>query len=373
MRMGKGYFWKSRGKRTTASHCSPSLPDRRPTQSTAKLSATAAPAGPRPTPQPRAPSAPVLTLVQLHKGGVGVQLLLAIPRVRQERLHARRHREPRGRPTRVRGRPPATTAQRHPRARPPAHTAEPAPPPRNRPRCGRGLGTPPFFHRQSERREGGAARSCCPMRERRCVWRVGRWREFGTAPPVRGLLAMLCRAVLRRAAGHREYRVYRALGASVRGVRTAVGSGECGTRALGLPDRRVRCSHGPLVSFQVSLHRFPCSISWTAISAAEKMITSPTEKSECPSLPSAAAFLQVRPRAGMSRCVGSSVHSFLLNVSRSFGRVWCSCELVTGNVCLHVLHAESWGPLGQNSGVLYSGCAMGLLQNRRLSQIAKDP
>lgn len=31
MRMGNGYFWKSLGKRTTASHCSPSLPDLRPT------------------------------------------------------------------------------------------------------------------------------------------------------------------------------------------------------------------------------------------------------------------------------------------------------------------------------------------------------
>lgn len=30
MRMGNGYFWKSLGKRTTASHCSPSLPDLRP-------------------------------------------------------------------------------------------------------------------------------------------------------------------------------------------------------------------------------------------------------------------------------------------------------------------------------------------------------
>lgn len=30
MRMGKGYFWKSLGKRTTASHCSPSLQDLRP-------------------------------------------------------------------------------------------------------------------------------------------------------------------------------------------------------------------------------------------------------------------------------------------------------------------------------------------------------
>lgn len=30
MRIGNGYFWKSLGKRTTASHCSPSLPDLRP-------------------------------------------------------------------------------------------------------------------------------------------------------------------------------------------------------------------------------------------------------------------------------------------------------------------------------------------------------
>lgn len=30
MRMGKGYFWKSLGKRTTASHCSPSLQDLKP-------------------------------------------------------------------------------------------------------------------------------------------------------------------------------------------------------------------------------------------------------------------------------------------------------------------------------------------------------
>lgn len=30
MRMGKGYFWKSLGKSTTASHCSPSFPDRNP-------------------------------------------------------------------------------------------------------------------------------------------------------------------------------------------------------------------------------------------------------------------------------------------------------------------------------------------------------
>lgn len=32
MRIGKGYFWKSLGKRTTASHCSPSLPDLRPSE-----------------------------------------------------------------------------------------------------------------------------------------------------------------------------------------------------------------------------------------------------------------------------------------------------------------------------------------------------
>ncbi|TNN76147.1 hypothetical protein EYF80_013678 [Liparis tanakae] len=31
MRMGNGYFWKSLGKSTTASHCSPSLTDRSPT------------------------------------------------------------------------------------------------------------------------------------------------------------------------------------------------------------------------------------------------------------------------------------------------------------------------------------------------------
>lgn len=30
MRMGKGYFWKSLGKSTTASHCSPSFPDLNP-------------------------------------------------------------------------------------------------------------------------------------------------------------------------------------------------------------------------------------------------------------------------------------------------------------------------------------------------------
>lgn len=30
MRMGKGYFWKSLGNKTTASHCSPSFPDRNP-------------------------------------------------------------------------------------------------------------------------------------------------------------------------------------------------------------------------------------------------------------------------------------------------------------------------------------------------------
>lgn len=30
MRIGKGYFWKSFGNSTTASHCSPSLPDRKP-------------------------------------------------------------------------------------------------------------------------------------------------------------------------------------------------------------------------------------------------------------------------------------------------------------------------------------------------------
>lgn len=30
MRMGKGYFWKSLGKSTTASHCSPIFPDRNP-------------------------------------------------------------------------------------------------------------------------------------------------------------------------------------------------------------------------------------------------------------------------------------------------------------------------------------------------------
>lgn len=30
IRMGKGYFWKSLGNKTTASHCSPSFPDRNP-------------------------------------------------------------------------------------------------------------------------------------------------------------------------------------------------------------------------------------------------------------------------------------------------------------------------------------------------------
>ena len=30
IRMGKGYFWKSLGNSTTASHCSPSFPDRSP-------------------------------------------------------------------------------------------------------------------------------------------------------------------------------------------------------------------------------------------------------------------------------------------------------------------------------------------------------
>jgi hypothetical protein len=30
MRIGKGYFWKSLGNSTTASHCSPSLPDLNP-------------------------------------------------------------------------------------------------------------------------------------------------------------------------------------------------------------------------------------------------------------------------------------------------------------------------------------------------------
>lgn len=30
MRMGNGYFWKSLGNKTTASHCSPSFPDRNP-------------------------------------------------------------------------------------------------------------------------------------------------------------------------------------------------------------------------------------------------------------------------------------------------------------------------------------------------------
>lgn len=30
MRIGKGYFWKSFGNSTTASHCSPNLPDRKP-------------------------------------------------------------------------------------------------------------------------------------------------------------------------------------------------------------------------------------------------------------------------------------------------------------------------------------------------------
>lgn len=30
MRIGKGYFWKSLGKSTTASHCSPNFPDRNP-------------------------------------------------------------------------------------------------------------------------------------------------------------------------------------------------------------------------------------------------------------------------------------------------------------------------------------------------------
>lgn len=34
MRIGNGYFWKSLGKRTTASHCSPSLPDLRPSEKT---------------------------------------------------------------------------------------------------------------------------------------------------------------------------------------------------------------------------------------------------------------------------------------------------------------------------------------------------
>lgn len=179
MRMGKGYFWKSRGKRTTASHCSPSLPDRRPTQSTTTLTATAAPAGPRPTPQPRAAPAPGLTLVQLHEGGVGVQLLLAVPRVRQERLPARRHREPRDRPARAHAQSPS----RHTGPAAPAHS-----PARANSRAGLpSLPQAEGGHRpgprlssaaQSERREGGAARTGRPMREQRCVWRVGRWREF---------------------------------------------------------------------------------------------------------------------------------------------------------------------------------------------------
>lgn len=155
MRMGKGYFWKSRGKRTTASHCSPSLPDRRPTQSTTTLTATAAPAGPRPTPQPRAAPAPGLTLVQLHEGGVGVQLLLAVPRVSQERLPARRHREPRDRPprTRTRSRPSATPAQRRLRAPPRAPTAAQASLPCHRPRVGTGRGpaSPPPPNPSGER------------------------------------------------------------------------------------------------------------------------------------------------------------------------------------------------------------------------------
>lgn len=36
MRIGNGYFWKSLGKRTTASHCSPSLPDLRPVKNIKK-------------------------------------------------------------------------------------------------------------------------------------------------------------------------------------------------------------------------------------------------------------------------------------------------------------------------------------------------
>lgn len=36
IRIGNGYFWKSLGKRTTASHCSPSLPDLRPMEKKAQ-------------------------------------------------------------------------------------------------------------------------------------------------------------------------------------------------------------------------------------------------------------------------------------------------------------------------------------------------
>lgn len=168
------------------------------------------------------------------------------------------------------------------------------------PATGRGwapAGTPPLLRRpiRAERGRCGAHRSSNEGAEMRLAGRsvAGVW----CATPVRGLLAMLCRALLLRAAGHREYREYCAPGAAVQGARTAVGSGVCGPLALRLPDRGVRCSPGPLVSFQVSPHRFPCSISWMAIGAVGKMITSPTEKLECPSRPSAAAFLRVRPHA----------------------------------------------------------------------------
>lgn len=145
MRIGKGYFWKSLGKRTTASHCSPSLPDLRPKQDnndycryrcsfvarsflyppgrppysgtkqrsqplgtegldgTAPHSAaagrerapTALTAAPAPLPRPATTSSPPgLTFVQLHEGGVGVQLLLAVARIGQEGLGAGSHTEP---------------------------------------------------------------------------------------------------------------------------------------------------------------------------------------------------------------------------------------------------------------------------------------
>lgn len=248
------------------------------------------------------------------------------------------------------------------------------------PATGRGwapAGAPPLLRRpiRAERGRCGAHRSSNEGAEMRLAGRsvAGVW----CATPVRGLLAMLCRALLLRAAGHREYREYCeycAPGAAVQGARTAVGSGVCGPLALRLPDRGVRCSPGPLVSFQVSPHRFPCSISWMAIGAVGKMITCPTEKSECPSRPLAAAFLRVRPHAWDpaergSRCKLVSAECFKI-CWRGSALVWAGNGMCTSTSYMVGLGDLQGGPLVCH-GV--PGCAMRLLQNCRLSQIAKDP
>lgn len=100
MRMGKGYFWKSLGNNTTASHCSPSFPDRSPeikhTFSTSRqpvifswglvrLIKHKTEAKTQSMRRYATPLALLATFIQLHESGVSVQFLLAVASFREER------------------------------------------------------------------------------------------------------------------------------------------------------------------------------------------------------------------------------------------------------------------------------------------------